>query len=59
MNPKPEITFGTRIRKSPFFDSTIKWNGLLMPLRLIYVFPKLNLWQNLIFSQIKNPPAKL
>ena len=27
MNPKPEITFGTRIRKSPFFDSTIKWGA--------------------------------
>ncbi len=25
MNSNPEITFGTRIRKSPFFDSTIKW----------------------------------
>ena len=25
MNFKPEISFGTRIRKSPFFDSTIKW----------------------------------
>ena len=25
MNLKPEISFGTRIRKSPFFDSTIKW----------------------------------
>ena len=25
MNDNPEITFGTRIRKSPFFDSTIKW----------------------------------
>ena len=25
MNPNPEITFGTRIRKSPFFDSTLKW----------------------------------
>ena len=25
MNFKPEISFSTRIRKSPFFDSTIKW----------------------------------
>ena len=25
MNTNPEITFGTRIRKSPYFDSTIKW----------------------------------
>lgn len=25
MNFKPEISFGTRIRKSPFFDSTMKW----------------------------------
>ena len=25
MNSNPEITFGTRIRKSPFFESTIKW----------------------------------
>jgi aminomethyltransferase len=25
MTSRPEITFGTRIRKSPFFDSTIKW----------------------------------
>ncbi|PPR46816.1 MAG: Dimethylsulfonioproprionate demethylase DmdA [Alphaproteobacteria bacterium MarineAlpha5_Bin9] len=25
MSDKPEISFGTRIRKSPFFDSTIKW----------------------------------
>ena len=25
MNFKPEITFGTRIRKSPFFESTMKW----------------------------------
>lgn len=25
MNFKPEISFHTRIRKSPFFDSTIKW----------------------------------
>ena len=25
MASNPEITFGTRIRKSPFFDSTIKW----------------------------------
>ena len=25
MNSKPEITFGTRIRKSPFFESTMKW----------------------------------
>ena len=25
MNSNPEITFGTRIRKSPFFKSTIKW----------------------------------
>ena len=25
MNPNPEITFGTRIRKSPFFESTMKW----------------------------------
>ena len=27
MNSNPEITFGTRIRKSPFFDSTIKWGA--------------------------------
>jgi len=25
MTNNPEITFGTRIRKSPFFDSTMKW----------------------------------
>ena len=25
MNFKPEISFGTRIRKSPFFESTMKW----------------------------------
>ena len=25
MNFKPEISFSTRIRKSPFFDSTMKW----------------------------------
>ena len=25
MSTNPEITFGTRIRKSPFFESTIKW----------------------------------
>ena len=25
MKFKPEISFGTRIRKSPFFDSTMKW----------------------------------
>ena len=25
MSSNPEITFGTRIRKSPFFESTIKW----------------------------------
>ena len=25
MDFKPEISFGTRIRKSPFFDSTLKW----------------------------------
>jgi len=25
MNTNPEITFSTRIRKSPFFDSTLKW----------------------------------
>lgn len=25
MNTNPEITFGTRIRKSPYFDSPIKW----------------------------------
>jgi len=25
VNKNPEITFGTRIRKSPFFESTIKW----------------------------------
>ena len=25
MNFKPEISFGTRIRKSPFFQSTMKW----------------------------------
>ena len=25
MNIKPEISFGTRIRKSPFFESTMKW----------------------------------
>ena len=39
MNSNPEITFGTRIRKSPFFDSTIKWwakgftiyNNMYMP----------------------------
>ncbi len=27
MNSKPEIAFGTRIRKSPFFDSTMKWGA--------------------------------
>ena len=25
MNSNPEISFSTRIRKSPFFDSTMKW----------------------------------
>ena len=25
MNFKPEISFSTRIRKSPFFESTMKW----------------------------------
>ena len=25
MNFKPEISFGTRIRKSPFFNSTMEW----------------------------------
>ena len=25
MNNKPEISFGTRIRKSPFFESTMEW----------------------------------
>jgi hypothetical protein len=25
MNSNPEIIFGTRIRKSPFFESIIKW----------------------------------
>ena len=25
MNFKPEISFGTRIRKSPFFESTMEW----------------------------------
>ena len=25
MNFKSEISFGTRIRKSPFFESTMKW----------------------------------
>jgi len=23
--PKPHLGFGTRIRKSPFFDSTLAW----------------------------------
>ena len=23
--PKPYLGFGTRIRKSPFFESTLKW----------------------------------
>ena len=27
MKNNPEISFGTRIRKSPFFDSTIKWGA--------------------------------